>query len=294
MTLSHDGNYLYVGTIAGALYRISNLRLANDSISADAGTTALPNAYSVVETKQLNINSSGRAITSIAVDQNDANNVIVTLGNYGNTIYVYYSSNALDNAPAFAAKQGNLPAMPVYSSLIPLDHSGTVIIGTEYGVYSTENISSTSPVWTNENTGLSNVPVFMLRQQTYNYPGVTNYGTIYIGTHGRGTFECTKYSSINDPDQPASSSYTSLPFNVSLYPNPVVNNATLSFTLPRTGNVNAKVYDMSGKIVKSIDMSQFSEGHHTYTINFSDLRKGTYIVHLVSGELSAGTKFLIY
>ncbi|MFA4851311.1 MAG: T9SS type A sorting domain-containing protein [Bacteroidales bacterium] len=299
LALSQDGNYLYVGTTNGYLYRISNLRAAQDSISADAGTTALPNIYSVVETKQLTIPSSGRAITSIAVDPNNANNVVVTLGNYGNAIYVYYSTNALDNTPVFNAKQGAgstaLPKMPVYSSLIPLLHSGTVIIGSEYGVYSTDNISSPSPVWTDENTGLSNVPVYMLRQQTYNYPGVTNCGTIYIGTHGRGTFECTKYyiPGINDPDQPGSSSYTS-PFNVSLYPNPVVDNATLSFTLPKTGNVKAKVYDMSGKIVKSIDMSQLSKGYHTYTVNFSDLKRGTYIIHLVSGELSAGTKFLIY
>ncbi len=298
LALSHDGNYLFVGSSAGKLYRISNLRSAQDSISADYGTTASPNIYSVIETKQLSISSSGRAITSIAVDPNNANNIVVTLGNYGETSYIYYSGNALDKIPTFSSKQGNLPAMPVYASVIPIFNSGTVLIGTEYGIYSTENITAASPQWSDENTGLDHVPVYMLRQQQYSYWDdkncqVKNYGTIYAGTHGRGIFECTKYTSINDHYQQETSGVY-IPMSVSIYPNPVSDNATLSFTLPKIGNVKAKVFDMSGKIVKSIDMSELSKGYHTYTVNFSDLRKGTYIVNLVSGELSAIAKFLIY
>ena len=190
------------------------------------------------------------------------------------------------------------PAMPVYASVIPIFNSGTVLIGTEYGIYSTENITAASPQWSDENTGLDHVPVYMLRQQQYSYWDdkncqVKNYGTIYAGTHGRGIFECTKYTSINDHYQQETSGVY-IPMSVSIYPNPVSDNATLSFTLPKIGNVKAKVFDMSGKIVKSIDMSELSKGYHTYTVNFSDLRKGTYIVNLVSGELSAIAKFLIY
>jgi hypothetical protein len=182
--------------------------------------------------------------------------------------------------------------MPVYTSVIPVFHSGQVIVGTEYGVYSCTNIAAANPVWTDENTGLAHVPVYMLRQQQYNYPWVTNYGTIYAATHGRGVFECTKYTSINDPDQPGTSTLTTTPLNISMYPNPVTLNATLSFSLPVSGDAKIKVYDVNGKLVKNVDISYLSKGLHTYNLDCSLVKTGTYIIQIVSGTETATTKFI--
>jgi hypothetical protein len=295
LSLSHDGNYMFVGTSNGKIYRLSNLRAAQDSLNSNAYIGATINPACVVETSQLAIASSGRAITSIAVDPSDANKIVVTLGNYGETNYIYYSSNALDSIPTFSAKQGNLPKMPVYASLIPILHSGTVLIGTEYGVYSTDDITASSPQWSDENTGLARVPVYMLLQQQNTYWNmncqVTNYGTIYAATHGRGIFECTKYTSIDDHYQPGASVSTA-PMSLSLYPNPVVDNATISFTLPQTGNVKLKVYDMSGKLMKVLDIANMTKGYHTYSFDCSNINKGTYFLQMISGTESASAKFV--
>ena len=40
-------------------------------------------------------NFGNRAITSIATDPENIENLVVTLGNYGNNDYVYYSTNAV-------------------------------------------------------------------------------------------------------------------------------------------------------------------------------------------------------
>ena len=297
LSLSHDGNYMFVGTSNGKIYRLSNLRAAQDSLNANAYINTTINPECVVETSQLTISSNGRAITSIAVDPSDANKIVVTLGNYGETNYIYYSGNALDSIPTFSAKQGNLPKMPVYASVIPVFHSGTVLIGTEYGVYSTDDITASSPQWSDENTGLARVPVYMLIQQQNTYADalndlyVNNYGTIYAGTHGRGIFECTKFTSIIDHDQPGTVASTA-PMSLSLYPNPVVDNATLSFTLPKSGNIKMKVYDMTGKLIKVLDIANMTKGYHTYTFDCSSINKGTYFLQMISGTESASAKFV--
>ncbi|MGD0711102.1 MAG: T9SS type A sorting domain-containing protein [Bacteroidales bacterium] len=297
MALSHDGNYLFVGSATGKLYRLSNLRKAQDSLTSDIGTVAKPNINCVISTANISFSAaSGRAITSISVDPSDPNKVVVTLGGYNQSTYIYYSTNATDSAPVFNLKQGNLKAMPVYASLIPMFNSGTVIIGTEYGVYATTDIANASPNWTEENTGMAHVPVYMIIQQQNNYWNsncqVYNYGTIYIATHGRGVFGCQNFSSINEPPNSGNSNSVKNYLSVSIYPDPVINNATISFNLPNRSNVELNVYNINGKLVNTINLANLAKGNHVYTLDCSAILKGTYIIQVLSGKESATAKFV--
>lgn len=282
MSVSKDGNYLFVGTSSGQVYRISNLRLANDSLSADVSSP-----YAVVETKLLAGGlPSGRYPTSIAIDPRNHNHVIITYGNYGNTNYIYRSTNALDENPTFAVKQGNLPKMPVYASIIEMNNSSVVLVGTENGVYASENIQAGAPVWEEVNTtGMANVPVYMLVQQIYNYPGVSNWGVIYAATHGRGIFETGTYMSINENTNPK----TITTAEVSVYPNPVAHNATISYNLGKNNGV-LNIYSITGQLIETVSVS----GNSTYALNCAAYAKGTYIVQVVNGSKKATTKFIKY
>ena len=284
MSISKDGQYLFAATSSGNIYRISNLRLANDSLSAD-----VLSPYMVVETKLLAGGlPSQRTPTSIAVDPTDANNVIVTYGNYGNTNYIYRSTNALAENPTFVAKQGTLPKMPVYASLIEMNNSSLVIIGTEYGIYATENIQAASPTWIDVNTnGLANVPVYMLKQQIYDYPGVSNYGVIYAATHGRGIFESGTYEGINDNQKPKLSSK----LVVNVYPNPVTDRANISYNFKGNAKVILKVYDIQGRLRDSFEVSNMQ---NNFSFDCSKYSKGTYIVQLISENKKASAKFIVY
>jgi hypothetical protein len=199
-------------------------------------------------------------------------------------------------APVFKAKQGNnLPPMPVYSSLIPISHSGTVIIGTEKGIYSTSDIADSTPSWSEDNNGMAHVPVYMITQQQNNYWNsncqVYNTGIIYIATHGRGIFECANFLSINEPP----TTNNGIPKNylsASMYPDPVINDATVSFNLPANGNVKLNVYDVNGKLFNTINLANLIKGNHLYTLDCSTMPKGTYVIQVMSGKESATAKFV--
>jgi len=266
MTVSADGNYLFVGTSGGTLYRISNLRAVKDSINGD-----ISSSYCMVESKA--IATPGRAITSIAVDPNDANNVLYTLGQYGQTNYMYYSTNALDSAVSFLNKTGDLPKMPVYASVIEQHNPNTVMIGTELGIYSTSNIAAASPSWVEENSGLGRVPVYSLKQQILNYPFNTNYGVIYAGTHGRGAFKCTSYVGLNEFENNEGNN------NIGIFPNPASDNTSFVFNASEKGNAVITVLSIDGKVVMSKQVDVVS-GENTVQFNVNNLSTGNYIVEV--------------
>jgi len=266
MTVSGDGNYLFVGTSGGTLYRISNLRAVKDSINGD-----ITSSYCMVESKA--IATPGRAITSIAVDPNDANNVLYTLGEYGETNYMYYSTNALDSTVSFLNKTGDLPKMPVYASVIELHNPNTVMIGTELGVYSTSNIAAASPSWVEENSGLGRVPVYSLKQQNLNYPNSTNYGVIYAGTHGRGAFKCSSYVGLNEFENNTDAS------NIGIFPNPASENTSFVFNASEKGNAIISVFSVDGRIVLSQQVDVVS-GENTIQFNVNSLSTGNYVVEV--------------
>lgn len=288
-TISKCGNYLFVGTVGGKLYRISNILAITDSLSATYNSP-----YSVLEFRE--IESFAQAVTSIAVDPNNPNRVLATLGNYGRTKYIYYSSNALDYDPTFEAKQGTtagkkLPAMPVYSCIFEMSNPKMVIIGTEYGMYATQDITKSEALieWTEENNGMPRVPVFMIRQQVYNYPGVTNYGAIYVATHGRGFYGNFEYLGINNNNKPSVASAGKL----NIYPNPATDYINIGFSLNVNSGLTINIYDLKGKLVKTQNIYNKPSGYHTEKLNCSELSKGSYIIQLVHGNEYKSGKFLI-
>lgn len=304
MAISEDGDDMFVGTKEGILYRLSNLNTVVDSISAS--TTDTINFK--VTTTAIEVAGSGQCITSVAVDPKNANNVIVTLGNYGNDNYVYYSTNALADEPTFVSKQANLPKMPVYSSVIEMT-TGHVIIGTERGIYRAKNINSAN--WIADSEMLGEVPVWEMKQQlVYQndqyvvlaspedtivelYPGVKNTGIIYAATYGKGTYRCENYKLVSGTDVPEMP-VVAAEKTVSIYPNPVVNQAVAQFEAEGTANVSYQVYDLMGRLVMNQNLGRLAEGMNEIEINMSGLSTGSYILRISEGARTATAKFLVY
>ena len=94
------------------------------------------------------------SISDIEFGENE-NEIFVTFYNYG-VKSIYYSSDGGQN---WQNKEGNLPDIPVYNILqSPLD-SDEVIIGTELGVWYTDNFSSNNPTWSQANAGMKDLRV---------------------------------------------------------------------------------------------------------------------------------------
>jgi len=301
---SEDGNHLFIANQGGELYRISNFHNAYEDSLMDADNSG----YALTKTK---IASFPRFITGIAIDPNNADNVLLTLGQFGYSDYIYYSTEATTatettGAGTFSSKQGNLPQMPVYTGLIIWNDSDKVLIGTEYGIWGTDNISAVSPSWTDENNvagendaAADYVPVYMLRQQTKpngwiaeinSDSGIRNHGHIWAGTHGRGIFKTTLYEGPvgikPDPE------ITSEPL-LELYPNPSSDYANINFSLNQATNVSVYVFDMQGKIVEHMKLDNLNAGNHHHSFSVQNLKSGIYIVKLDAGDYQKLSKIVV-
>ncbi len=306
IAFSADGDHIFAGTTAGGVFRFSNIHQAYDSTSADISSST-----QVITRTQIST-WSGRAITSIAVDPLDNDHVVVTLGNYGNTNYVYRTTNATDATPTFTSKQGTavatkLPTMPVYSSLIPLYHPKMLIVGTEFGTYICEDITKTQPVWVEANQGMDRVPTLMLHQQVTNFPytfiivgegnetalfeynQTTNYGGIYAGTHGRGGFRNLDFVNIEKPVAEKPSTFRS---NLLIYPNPVEYDATVVFNLNAQEKVTVRIFDITGKLIASTDAGWMHKGRNVFRLEMSHLKRGNYMVQVLAGNESRTSKVI--
>ena len=302
MALSADGNNMFVGMKNGKFFRVSGLNTVMDATSG-----SITDSLFAVTTTEIVLPIDGQCITSVSVDPRNNNKVIVTCGNYGNDAYVFYSNNAMADEPTFVSKQANLPKMPVYSSLIEME-TGHVILGTERGIYRTDNINN--PTWNFDGTIMGEVPVMELKQQIlYHedemtvkvtdegdfvtvYPGVHNTGIIYAATYGKGVYRCENYkqhSGASVPENPVVAS-----MDVTMYPNPVSGQATLSFNLNESCNVNYQVFDMTGRMVMNQGLGRFAEGEHQVSFNAESLSAGSYILRLNQGVSNASVKFMVY
>jgi hypothetical protein len=308
LALSHCANYLFVGTENGRIYRIANIQDVFDKASGD-----IDSPFTVLSVHEFIPESmTNRYITSISVDPQNPEHIVVTLGNYGNDAYVYQSTNALDQVESvvFTDITGNLPKMPVYSSIIEMHDSDVGILGTEFGIFSTQNLSSGNPEWETDAEGIGKAMVVRMKQQTtYKagfilespdpivppavYPAVNNYGDIYCATFGRGVFrDATYHQPVGLPE-----SHTYAPkqngIPVVMFPNPVQNEANISFTLNNNMSVSLQVRDITGKVVKQYQLNEQQKGTNEFSFNCSDLNSGVYVLQLHAGSIVQTSKFIV-
>jgi hypothetical protein len=291
ISVSKDLSVLWAGTKQGTLYRLTNITFANDSATAQADSSTCVIGHASFDSTVYSA-FKNRYITSIAIGQ-DNQTLLVTLGNYGNSEYVYKSVNGLDATPTFTSVQGNLPAMPVYSGLLELSNQNIALIGTDYGVFSTSDIASGSPTWTAQTANTGNVTVTAIKQQTnigVNYYHPMNYGDLYLATYGRGIFFDDTFGIILgvDPIQPRAAADNAL----RVQPNPFTNSVSVAYKLTKPSNVNVLVYDLTGRMVYSTSFGNQQTGEYTRTIDLASVPSGTYIIKLDYGYGQAFGKAL--
>jgi hypothetical protein len=246
--ITPDGDHAFVAA-SGVLFRVSGLSTARDSL-----TSSIAGGNTPAQTTTQIGSWPSRQITSVAVNPNNFNEVVVTLGNYGNTQYVYYSTNALSATPVFTLKQGNLPQMPVYSAVINQFDNNEVILGTDLGIFSTTNIKATSVTWTAEAGGMPNVPVFALKQQSRSrasYPGDTVFnGVVFAATHGRGFWKTGTLSMMNPVSTPETGMVKGgKTESLLIFPNPATDRFQVEVETIQPQELLVVMVDMAGREV---------------------------------------------
>lgn len=209
-------------------------------------------------------------ISCVDVDPANVNHVLVTLSNFG----VGSVWESINGGTSWNNIENNLPDMPVHWAVV---RGSVAFLGTELGVWSTSAINGGSTNWVADNSGLANVPVYMLRLKP-------STGLMVAATHGRGLFTAN----------------TGLISGVS---NNVITkdfikyiSADQSRLLIVKGSLTTKkmqvqIYDASGKLVydqnrpyqdASINISAFSAG--AYTVRMVGNNKEYYVRQFVKTQ----------
>jgi hypothetical protein len=115
----------------------------------------------------------------------------------------------------------------------------------------------------------------------------TNFGAIFYRVSPAGM--------LGDPPS-AARDISSLPATISLhqnYPNPFNPTTTISFSLPFASHATLKIFDVTGRAVRTLIESPLRSGDHSIEFAADNLATGIYFYRLQTGELSLSRKMTL-
>lgn len=209
------------------------------------------------------------SISDVEYGQSE-NEIFVTMHNY-NVISIWYTS---DGGSTWQNKEGNLPDLPVKCILQNPLNLNEVIIGTELGVWYTNNFNTASPSWNQSYNGMSNVKVTDL--------DLRNDNTVFAATYGRGVFSGTFTSAV------LSNQDFSLNERVKVYPNP--SNGLINIAINNySGTLKINLMDLNGRKVYSNEFNDFSIEK---SIKVKNYQSGIYLLNIEGEGISSTQKVL--
>jgi photosystem II stability/assembly factor-like uncharacterized protein len=265
----NNANIVYIGTNNRDVFRIDNAN-TNTPLMTKLTKPPLPSAG----------NNASAYVSSICIDDKDANKVIVVYSNYGLTS-MFYSEDAgttwkicAGNLEKNTNPSGVAPSIRCVDMFTMPDGSKRYFAATSVGLYTTQVLkpgnvlSKDSTVWVQEATGSIGTTVC-------NYVTHRNSDyTVAVSTHGKGTF-------IREYRVPGIDTATTM--QMAIYPNP-----TSSFTnikLDKWGSSTATIimYTTDGKVVRRAEYTNLNGERDFITVNTDLLARGNYIIELTDG-----------
>ncbi|MCI5058591.1 MAG: T9SS type A sorting domain-containing protein, partial [Flavobacteriales bacterium] len=293
LEFSKDGNHLFVGTFGGEVIRISGLNnvYSEEDLEPVNGKVSMSVIFS---------DPKGRVVAGMGLDPNNADNMVVTLANYGySDPYVYFSSAAttsdttgLGSLGTFGSLQGDLPFMPVYDGLISYDANQTIVLGTDNGVFVAElaDVLGGNGTWNTVSSShpLFGAQIFEVIQQSRDWFHARNTGEIYLGTHGSGFWKSSTLVSVPEFDESDATIDQLL-----VYPNPMSNEGTIEFELSSADMGSIRIMDINGRLVQTIPNTRYVKGKNVVQFNASELKSGNYFALLELNGNAKVAKFIV-
>jgi len=81
--------------------------------------------------------------------------------------------------------------------------------------------------------------------------------------------------------------------NLTAYPNPFNSSTTISFSLPKSGNVELKVYDIQGRVVNTLMNGWQNVGEQRVRFDGKALQSGVYVYRLIDGNQKSVGKMML-
>lgn len=236
---------VFIGTQAGKIFRY-----------ADASHTGTLTEITPADFPTANISSIDIA--------GSEDTLLVTFSNYG-VPSVWLSTNKGAN---WKNVESNLPDMPIRWGIFHPKSGKQVMLATETGIWTTDNILAQNVIWSPDNKGLANVRIDMLKFRKSD-------NTVLAATHGRGLFttiwQPVYTNSTNDV--PVISQ------EVQVFPNP--SDGRFEVKLNNPENSSLTLMDMSGRVILSKTINKQS-GTRTDAFDLSKEPKGIYLINIRS------------
>ncbi|MCX6152014.1 MAG: PKD domain-containing protein [Ignavibacteriales bacterium] len=216
MASKNPGHVLYYGLSSRQdppkIYRLENSNTAN----GPGQEISVPNS------------AQGAYVHHIAVNPDDANEIIVVYSNY-NVVGLYHSSNG---GQTYEPIEGNLegtqqnPGPSIRAaSILPTNNGNLYLVATSIGVFSTSQLNGANTNWVQEGANeIGNVVVNYIASRKSD-------GKIVAATHGRGMFVTNSGSSTGN----AVASVNSQQLNVEAKPG---QKGSTNFILSNTGTAD--------------------------------------------------------
>lgn len=270
--VTQDGNTVYVGG-DGVLYRLDGL---NDVTWDTTGALADPQVIPAEITRtRIDDGFPGGNVmmTDVEIDHSNEKRVICTFGSYGVANHVFVTEDATVANPVFRSIDGALPNMPIFDAEISWENPDHIILGTEFGIWATENGTATTPLWVKSSDGFPNTAVFEMKQTEVVRDNWRTGPTLYAATHGRGIWKT--YNLLTSAKEVEKAVTT-----LNVYPNPAVGKVNIDFTSEQADEVEIGLYDMQGKLMTSSLETIYSAGKQSLDMDMSAVPAGIYFVKL--------------
>lgn len=272
-------------TPANRVYYASYSGTANKLMKLDGANSGNPTPVSI---RGSNFPAGGY-ISSIAVNPDDGNEILVTFSNYG-IFSVFHTTNG---GTSWTNISGNLEQKTDGSgdgpsvrsaSILPVSNGKLYFAGTSTGLYATATLNGMSTIWVQQGKStIGNVVVEMVKSRKAD-------GLVVAGTHGNGVYSA-KYTSttVNVLEE-------FKPNSVVLYdnfPNPFNPETVVTYYLPFSQTIKLEVFDLNGRLVTVADTGVKPEGVNEARISGKNWASGTYLYQLTTESGKVLTKKMI-
>lgn len=240
---------IYIGTESGKIFKLTDA--SHNGTLTDLTPASFPTA---------NVSSIDLA--------GGEDTLLVTFSNYG-VPSVWLSVNA---GRDWKNVEANLPDMPVRWGIFHPKSGKQVMLATEMGIWTTDNILAQNIIWSPDNNGLANVRVDMLKFRASD-------NTVLAASHGRGMFTTIWEPSFTTGigEEVKGVEGVQEVKEVKVYPNPSEGRFRVEFG--GEGQIRLSILDINGKIIDD-EIISGSRENRVKSYDLTGQPRGTYILRV--------------
>ena len=192
-------------------------------------------------------------------------------------------------------EKGNAAPSIRWASIMHVGTDTAYFLATSTGLYATNHLytgrypSSDTTRWVQQAaTNLGNVVVDMVDTRASD-------GLVVVGTHGSGMYS----ANITDVNQLVTTStnglvaYNQEALKLKNFPNPFIEQTNIEFSLPQSGYITLKLFDINGREVHKVYTGNMDAGLHTIPFLATGMPSGTYFCALVTDRYTTVQKMMI-